>query len=89
MIRFREVGCTSVFMRGGGSYRVHIAEHDKVKNAWKAGGAFVDTVGIYGQEISVKLAEVESVHRSTAETTQAMRADEQAEKSEDAITGTD
>lgn len=47
-----------VYMRDGGFFIIHWSEVESLRDAWTAGLTFHEARGVYGQTITVKLAEV-------------------------------
>lgn len=57
----RRTGYAMVCSRDGSYYRIEAAEYTRVLDAWKRGTAFIDTIGCFGQPVSIKLASIEAV----------------------------
>ena len=75
-------GHTRAYSKGGGWYSLALDEFARVRGEWMAGRAFVDTIGVQGEPITLKLAEVQAVSQMTADTLDAMREDEAADARE-------
>lgn len=88
MIRCRDGNCR-VYVRDGSSYAVARSEYEHVRAEWMAGHTFVTTLGVYGQPITLKLAEVQGISDLSAETLRAMDDDDRAEKQEAMLEGGD
>lgn len=52
-----------VSMRDGGLYIIAFSEYHRLRADWQSGKAFCDVVGFYGEEFSIKLAEVNGLAR--------------------------
>lgn len=89
MARRRETGYGAAWARSGGAYIFAIEGYEEVRAAWMAGRAFVETRSVHGEPLTLKLAAVEAIQRYSPEGIAAARAEEAADRAEDALTGMD
>lgn len=75
-------GHVRVYVRDGTSYAIDSSEFEHVLAQWKAGAAFVHTVGAYGQTVVIKGAEIQGIGNSTAESLAAADEDDELSRRE-------
>lgn len=85
--RRREIGYAAAWSKTEGSYAFHPSEYDALKTAWMKGAAFFTGQTLHGDECTVKLACVEAVMLYTPEGIASVRAEEDADRSDDMLTG--
>jgi hypothetical protein len=74
-------------IRGDSYYRLHPREFERLRADWMAGKAFFEGKTLHGADCVIKLAGVEIIQLQTPETIQSVRAEEAADKADDAIEG--
>lgn len=87
MTLIRDKATASVFFRDAGNCPIAYRDAELVIANWKAGNTFCQCTGMYGQQITIKLAEVNQVSIWTAEQVALLHEQDRLEKAEDAING--
>ena len=88
MIR-RKDGYCRVCSKDGRHYVLGRGQHEAIKAAWMAGKAFYEGLGIYGEPITIKLAQVEVIADVSADVIAASEADEREDRRDAMLRGED
>lgn len=84
--RKRDHGYTAAYVKGGEACcALDPAEYPALLDAWMRGAAFFTGRDFHGDEITVKLGQIEAVLLNTPEGMAASRAENDAERSDDAL----
>lgn len=83
----RDKANTTIWSRDGSCTTIPNEYGEEVVAHWMNGDTFYECRGQYGQRVVIKLAEVNQISVWTGSQVAAVRADERAQKAEDAISG--
>ncbi len=86
-MRKREDGYCFVGTKQGHYWHLRRDQYETTRRAWLRGAAIVDTVGFYGDRITIKLTEVDSVSDMSPEVIQACIEADRADSSDDSMAG--
>lgn len=81
MAHWRDTGFAAVVV-GDGEYRFPAEAYERLLREWKAGAAFLDGIGLFGERMSVRCARVEGVQLWTAEQRAELLEDQKADRRE-------
>lgn len=74
-------------MKTGGAWHLRRDQYHTTRLAWLKGAQYVDVTGFYGDNLTIKLSDVEGITDLTPEVIAAIRHDEQADQSDDSLAG--
>lgn len=86
MIRKRETGYTGVNIKDSEKgYVAKLEDYGRIKQEFMSGRPFIEFIGVYGHEITLKAGTIESIVLCSSEALAVQREDVKEEDKEDAL----
>jgi len=86
MRRKRELGYCLVTNELGAAWELPIEEYERVRTAWLKGTTHVDTFGFHGDAMTLRLVNVDSISKLTADVVASALDERRADEADDSLT---